>query len=316
MKRFWITLYRVLKAGVINFLRNLSLALPAIAVMSVTLFISLFLYIANATLSNTINQISNKISISIYLSDSVTNQQLKEFQTSLSKLPNVKSVGYISKDEALAIYKAENASNESLLTAVNETNNPLPASINVTPVDLNKIQDLKDFINQKKYQKLQDQQLGTSYAGDRKQAIDRIAKATTVMREAGIVGIIIFALVSALIIFNTLRMAIFNRRDEITIMRLLGARPWFIRGPFIVEASIYGIISALVSVGSIKLLFTISANSLQASSLGLLDISFSANYFNNHFWLLLGVQLLLGLTLGSLFAYIATRRFLKLKTSK
>ncbi|MEI8187362.1 MAG: permease-like cell division protein FtsX [Candidatus Saccharibacteria bacterium] len=316
MKKFWITFNRVIKTGFINFFRNLSLALPAIAVMTVTLFISLFLFIANVTFSNTINQINNKINITIYLADSITNRQLTNFEQQLKGLTNVKSVDYVSKDEALAIYKSENAGNQNLLNAVDETGNPLPASLNISPYDINKIQDIKNFINQKQYKSFQDAQLGTSYSGDRKQAIDRIAKATTVMREAGVVGIVIFALVSALIIFNTLRMAIFNRKDEITIMRLLGAKPWYIRGPFVVEACIYGFISALVSIGVIKIMFSIFSSSLEASSLGLLDIGYATKYFNNNFWLLVGIQLLLGLSLGALFSIIATARYLKLRTSK
>jgi cell division transport system permease protein len=316
MKRSWITFYRVLKAGFVNFFRNLALALPAIAVMTVTLFISLFLYVANVTFSNTISQISNKIDITVYLKDSVNQTQLNNFESQLRGLSNVKSVQYISKDEALAIYKSENAGNQNLLEAVDETSNPLPASINIAPYDINKIQDIKNFINQKQFIKLQDAQLGTSYSGDRKAAIDRIAKATKVLREAGIVGIAIFAIVSALIIFNTLRMAIFNRKDEITIMRLLGAKPWFIRGPFIVEASMYGFISAFISIGVIKIMFTIFASSLQASSLGLLDIGYATSYFNRNIWLLLGAQILVGILLGAIFSFIATARYLKLRTSK
>ncbi len=316
MKRSWITFYRVLKAGFVNFFRNLALALPAIAVMTVTLFISLFLYVANVTFSNTISQISNKIDITVYLKDSVNQTQLNNFESQLRGFSNVKSVQYISKDEALAIYKSENAGNQNLLEAVDETSNPLPASINIAPYDINKIQDIKNFINQKQFIKLQDSQLGTSYSGDRKAAIDRIAKATKVLREAGIVGIVIFAIVSALIIFNTLRMAIFNRKDEITIMRLLGAKPWFIRGPFIVEASMYGFISAFISIGVIKIMFTIFASSLQASSLGLLDIGYATSYFNRNIWLLLGAQILVGILLGAIFSFIATARYLKLRTSK
>ncbi len=316
MKRSWITFTRVIKSGFVNFFRNLSLALPAIAVMTVTLFISLFLYIANITFSNTINQISNKINITVYLSDKTTTRQLNDFENNLRNFPNVKKVEYISKDEALAIYKTENAGNQNLLNAVDETSNPLPASINITPFDINKIQDIKNFINQKQYLALQDSQLGTSYSGDRKQAIDRIAKATKVLREAGLIGIGVFALVSALIIFNTLRMAIFNRKDEITIMRLLGAKPWFIRGPFVVEASFYGVISALISIGVIKIMFSIFSSALEASSLGLLNIGYASRYFNQYIWLILLAQIVLGFSLGALFSIIATARYLKLRTSK
>ena len=87
-----------------------------------------------------------------------------------------------------------------------------------------------------------------SYSGQEKKAIDRITHATNVLKEIGIVAVAVFAAVSVLIIFNTIQMAIFNRRDEIQIMRLLGAGTWYIRGPFVVESIIYGILSAVISV--------------------------------------------------------------------
>ncbi len=111
-------------------------------------------------------------------------------------------------------------------------------------------------------------------------------------------------------------MAIFNRRDELTIMRLLGATTWYIRGPFVVESIIYGVLSAVVSVLLINALFVASSSALQASSLGLLDINYADNYFNGHFWLLLTVQLSLGILIGAASSIVATRRYLKFKTVK
>ena len=93
-----------------------------------------------------------------------------------------------------------------------------------------------------------------------------------------------FAIISALIIFNTIQMAIFNRRDEIQIERLLGASTWFIRGPFVVESILYGILSAIISMLLINSVFIAASSALQASSLGLLDISYAQQYFNDHFW--------------------------------
>jgi len=317
MHRKFTTLIRVFRNGIINFARNLSLAAAAIAVMTVTLTIILFSLIVNATFSNTINQITSKIDISVYLNDSVTTQQVNNLMTELKNLPNVRKVGYISQDQALAEYKTENLTNRSLLQALSVIGtNPLPASIEISPVNPDKIQIIKNFLDKPQNIALQDPQAGTSYSGNEKAAIDKIAHATDIIREAGVVAVIVFACISVLIIFNTIRMTIFNRREEINIMRLLGANSWYVKGPFIVESSLYGIISALISIFIIDILFAGSASALQASSLGLLDIGYANHDFRVHFWILLTLQLVVGILIGAASSYIATRRYLKLKTSR
>lgn len=130
--------------------------------------------------------------------------------------------------------------------------------------------------------------LKISYQKDRKTAIDNIAKATTFFKKAGLAGVAVFAVISMLIIFNTIRMAIFNRREELNIMRLLGASTWYIRGPFVVETVIYGIIAALVSVLLCKVALEIATSAFGANSLGLLDIEYASKYFAEHFWPILG----------------------------
>ena len=317
MHRKFTTLIRVFRNGIINFARNLSLAAAAIAVMTVTLTIILFSLIVNATFSNTINQITSKIDISVYLNDSVTTQQVNNLMTELKNLPNVRKVGYISQDQALAEYKTENLTNRSLLQALSVIGtNPLPASIEISPVNPDKIQIIKNFLDKPQNITLQDPQAGTSYSGNEKAAIDKIAHATDIIREAGVVAVIVFACISVLIIFNTIRMTIFNHREEINIMRLLGANSWYVKGPFIVESSLYGIISALISILIIDVLFVGSASALQASSLGLLDIGYANHDFKVHFWILLTLQLVVGILIGAASSLIATRRYLKLKTSR
>ena len=312
MKRRMITVGRVIHTGILNFMRNVTLATAAIAVMVVTLTIVLFSLIANATFSNTIAQITNKIDISVYLKDSDTPAQTKQFIGQIKKLPNVKAVSYLDKAAALKQYEQQNAGNQQLLTAINETTNPLPATILVKPVDLNKIQDIKSFLVKPNNAALQSDQ--PSYSGNRKEAIDKITHATDVLRKIGIVTVIVFAIICALIIFNTIQMAIFNRRDEISIMRLLGASTSYIRGPFVVESIIYGILSAVFSVLIVNSAFLASSNALQATSLGLLDINYANQYFDAHFWQLFALQLVLGIVLGAVSATIATRRYLKFKT--
>lgn len=308
-----VTFRRVIATGLTNFVRNAWLATAAMAVMVVTLTIVLFSVVTSATLNNTIAQINDKISISVYLNDSVTKTQREELVDRLGKLPNVRSVRYISKEQALAEYRAENSRNAALLQAVTETGNPLPASIQIDPIDTSKIQVIKSFLDEPQNVKLQDPQAGTSYSGDRKAAIDKIAHATNILRRVGVVAVILFAFISMLIIFNTIQMAIFNRRDELTIMRLLGASTWYIRGPFVVESTMYGIISAGISVATIYVLFLMAASGLQATSLGLLDINYADTYFHKHFWVLLALQVLVGIIIGAGSSIVATRRYLKFK---
>jgi cell division transport system permease protein len=317
MNRRLITLGRIFRTGAINFLRNATLAAAAIAVMVVTLTTILFSLITSATFSHTIGQIAGKINISVYLNDNVTNEQRDALMHKVRLLSEVKSVSYVSKNEALAQYEAENSNNKSLLQAINETGgNPLPASVEIDPYDPGKIDQIKTILNEPSTIALENPTAGTSYSGDRKEAIDKIANATDVLRRVGVVLVVLFALISMLIIFNTIQMAIFNRRDEITIMRLLGATTWYIRGPFVVESGIYGVCAAFISLGLIDLVFVLSSSALQATSLGLLDIAYAETYFHAHFLLLLTAQLLIGIVIGAVSSVIATRRYLKFKSPK
>jgi cell division transport system permease protein len=307
----FIKLERIAKSGTLNFGRNIWLAIAAIAMMAITLTIFLFAVVANATFSHTISDFNSHINISVYLKDTVTADQKNKLVTQLKTVDDVQSVTYVSKDQALKNYRAQNASNTQLLAAISETDNPLPASLIIQPYDPNRIGNIKNFLDKKENTALQSDP--TSYSGERKQAIDNIAKATHYFRQAGVVGIAVFVVISVLIIFNTIRMTIFNRRDELIIMRLLGASPWYIRGPFIVETMLYGVAAAALSIGVCAALFAVASSVLQASSLGLLDITYSSRYFSNHLWLIIVGQVGAGIIIGALSSILATRRYLKLK---
>ncbi|MBL8031824.1 MAG: FtsX-like permease family protein [Candidatus Doudnabacteria bacterium] len=280
--------------------------------MIITLTIILFSIIVNATFSNTVQQITEKIDVSVYLKDSVTDDQAKEFVRDIEKQSNVDSVIYLNKQAALRAFIAQNANNQKLLQAVSETDNPLPATIKIKPRDLNKLDQIRSYVTQPRWQKLQSDPVSDN--GERRQTIDKITHATNILREAGIVAVAVFALISVLIIFNTIQMAIFNRRDELQIMRLLGASTGYIRGPFVVETVIYGVISAIISILLINALFITASSSLQATSLGLLDISYSQQFFEEYYWRLLLMQLALGILIGAASSVIATQRYLKFKT--
>lgn len=314
MKRRLIVLERIVKAGCVNLIRNAWLSAAAIAVMVITLTIVLFSFMARVTFNHTISLINDKIDVSVYLKDDITKEQKEDLIAQTKQLKTVGSVTYVSKDQALETYKKDNQNNLNLLVAVSQTDNPLPASLKIKPVDPNNLEELKTFLEKPENKALQSSE--TSYSGDRKVAIDKITHATSFLQKAGLVGIIIFAMISMLIIFNTIRMAIFNRRDELNIMRLLGASTWYIRGPFIVETMLYGLIAAVVSVLICNALFSVSSTTLEASSLGLLDIKYANQYFLDHYWVILTVQIVIGIVIGAASSYFATRRYLKFKSSK
>lgn len=308
--RRFITIERVFKNGVINFGRNIWIAIAAIAMMAITLTILLFAFVANATFNHTIEELTEGIDVVVFLKDDITEPARNDLIEELRSVENVESVKYISKEQALKAYIQQNTDNPDLLAAISETDNPLPASIVIKPKDPNQIQSIQTFLDKAEQKALQSEP--TSYSGDRKAAIDKITRATRFFQQAGVVGIIVFILISMLIIFNTIRMAIFNRRDELIIMRLLGASPWYIKGPFMVETMLYGAVAAVISLAVCGALFAVSSQTLEASSLGLLDISYSGDFFSNNLWKILTIQISVGIIIGAASSAFATRRYLKL----
>lgn len=314
MGRRTTTTGRIVRTCFLYFVRNAWLAIAAMATMIITLTIILFSIIVNATFANQVDQITSKIDISVYLKDTVTSAQAKNFVSKIEQLQNVEEVTYLDKAAALRAFIRQNAGNDKLLAAVNETDNPLPATIKIKPKDLNKMDEIRSFVTKPEWQKLQSDPISDS--GERRATIDKITHATNILQRAGIIAVAVFALISVLIIFNTIQMAIFNRRDELQIMRLLGASTSYIRAPFVVETVIYGVLSAIISILIINALFITASSSLQATSFGLLDISYSQQYFQERYWQLLLMQLTLGILIGAASSVIATQRYLKFKTPK
>lgn len=314
MNHRMIALGRIIKAGAQNFVRNATLAIAAIAVMVITLTIVLFSLIANATFGNTIQQINDKIDVSVFLKDTIKVEEKDKLLADLKTLENVKLVTYQSKEDVLKEQQKPTDENLDLQLALAQIDNPFPATVHIKPRDPNKLQSIQNYLEQPTIQALQSNK--TSYSGDKKIALDNITQSTKFLRQAGLVGVLIFAIVSMLIIFNTIRMAIFNRRDELQIMRLLGATTSYIRGPFVVETIMYGVVSAIISVTLINSLFLVSGSAFAASNFGLLDIEFANNYFKDNFWVILASQLGIGILIGAISSAVATQRYLKFKTSK
>lgn len=246
-----LTFLRMFKYGFDSFIRNSWLSVAATAVMTITLLIIFTTFVAQNVLNDTVAALRNKVDMSIYLKTETTKADGDELITELQKLSSVKSVSYISAESARnQIIEANKADNNSM-DAIKEATNKLPATLRVVVNNINDTTQLQKFVDDNIVLKDHlNPDYKPSFAGERRNTIQSIARAVDFAQKAGIGAGSVFMIISALIIFNTIRMAIFNRREEIQMMKLIGANQAFIRGPFLVEASIYGVIAAVIAAGA------------------------------------------------------------------
>jgi len=303
-----ITFWRIFQAGLRNFLRNAWLSAAATAVMMVTLILMTFSFISNQALTHTIKSVTDKIDVSVYLLPTVTPDQANSFEQRLEATPNVASVSYVSQAQAVANYKSENANNPQLLQALDIAGGALPASIQIKAKDPTKLDAIAGVVNQPINKTLQDPSAPPSYSGNRKTTIDRIVHFSSFFKKISLVASIIFVVISILIIFNTIRMAIYTRREEIEIMKLVGATNWFIRGPFLIEAGLYGVIAAVLA-----LLFCYGLLLSGASKLGnYIDISSTVTLFRHYPVVVVLCEVIAGIAIGVTSSLLALLRYLKL----
>lgn len=303
-----ITFWRIIQSGGRNFMRNAWLSTAATAVMTVTLSIVAISFISNLALTSTIKGVTDKIDVSVYLKSGVTQEQVGAFTKSLKDSPNVAGVTYLSEAQAIAQYREQNKTNKQLLAALDIAGNALPSSLQIKAKDPKKLDDISAVVEQPDNKALLDPSAPPSYTGSRKTTIDKIVSFSNFFKSTGLVASAIFVIISTLIIFNTIRMAIFTRRDEIEIMKLVGATKWFIRGPFIVEAALYGIIGAFIAVTLSYVLLLGGGPKLGSY----VDVKSTIEFFRNYPALVIGVEMLIGVLIGMFSSLLAMSRYLKL----
>src|SRR6266496_56630 len=309
MRRGFTTVLRIFRYGLNNFSRNAWLTTAATVVMTITLLIIITTMFARFVFNDTIDQVRQKIDVSVYLKDEDTPAQVQDFARQLKAVPVVTSVDYVSKQQARTTFEEQNRAEFQQLQALAElgSDNPFPASLRIKTRDPNKLEGLNAVIGKNK--PLLDTSLPTSYSGDRKAAIDRIAQVSQFSETAGLVAAAVFVVISIMIVFNTIRMAIFNRKDEIEMMKLIGAEKRFIRGPFIVEAAMYGALAAIVSVILVYAVIIVKAHDLEQYEIA---VSGTIHFFQAWPVLILLTQLLVGVLIGVFSAQLAIRRYLRL----
>ncbi len=300
---------RMFVSGGKSFIRGGAVSAATLLIMTVTLAIISSLVFLSALLSYTLSMIENKVDVSVYFVTTASEQQIFAVRDQLEKLPQVTSVTYTSAADALTAFRARHANDQLTLQALDQLGgNPLDASLEVRATDPSEYQSIVNFLEASPALSSG----GTSiidrinYAQN-KEVINRLSLAIQATREIGFAIILLFALASILIAFATIRLAIYTTKDEIAVMRLVGASNAYIQGPFIVAGVITG---ALAAVLVLILLWpaTWYAGMKTAGWFGGFDLS---SYYLSHFALFFLILMLSGIALGSIASVLAIRRYLK-----
>ncbi len=309
-RRQWLTFVRMCRYGVNNFSRNAWLTIAATAVMTITLLIVFMTMSARQVLVDTVSQIKEKVDMSIYLQADTTQEQADEVKTELMKLSSVRKVTYVSAAQAREDNANNNKDNIDVLNAIKEATNKLPSTLRINLSDINDTTQLDEFVKTNVVLKAHiDPDRAPSFAGERRDAIQNIGRWVGFAEKVGLAASAVFVVISSLIVFNTIRMAIFNRKEEIQMMKLIGADRSFIRGPFVVEAIVYGFIAAIIATGAgIAILYSSSEKLLSYGVVVQPTIDFVTNYLA----IVLLVMILIGGTIGVLSSLFATRKYLKI----
>jgi cell division transport system permease protein len=310
MKRKLITLRRIFKAGIKNFFRNSWLSVAATAVMIVALVIMLTATVLNVTAYNAIAELSKNLKVSVYLKDNITAEQTEELRKAITTSPYVAEVAFTSKEDAQRNFTTSFQDDQKLLEGLALVGaGTLPASFDISVTNLSKLSEVGDIAKQEKFNQTVDSvSLGKT---DVKKTIDRAGSAQRFITLASIIAAALFAGVSILIIFNTIRMAIFTRAEEIRIMKLIGATPGYIRGPFLVEASMYGVLAGLVAASVV----TAGVLALGDKIANQAEFAETFDFFSSPAIIagMYGAAILIGILVGVISSMLAMEKHLKLK---
>ncbi len=238
------TFLRVWKTGFTNFWRNKWLSLAATSVMVITLVIISVLSGLFSLTAYSVNAIKDRVDISVYLNPGVPEAKIDLLKKELEANPKISAITYVSASQALENFKAIHAQDQMILDSLAElTDNPLPATIQVKALNIADYPQISDEINKSPNRDI----ISKVNFEDNRVLIDRLGRILDLIIRFGVVLAIIFSAIAVLVIFNTITLTIYNRREEVEIMRLVGATNWYIRGPFLVEAILYSISATVVT---------------------------------------------------------------------
>ena len=284
--------------------RQRLLSVATLVVMVMTLFAFGSLIVGNHILTSALNSIQEKIDISVYFKTTTPEDQILNIQKTLQQMGQVKSVQYISNAQALQIFEQQHASDPTISQALNELGtNPLSASLNIKANNPNDYPVIANYLNGSQVSGLVE---NVSY-NQNQLVIKRLAEIINISREAGLILTIILAFAATLIAFNTILIAIYSNREEVEIMRFVGASNTFISGPYIIEGVVYGIVAAVISLLILTPIVFVISPYMQVFIPG-----FSLQqYFIGNLVLLFLYEIIFGSIIGIISGMIALRRYLK-----
>lgn len=299
---------RVLKAGFMNFWRNGWVSLATILIMAMTLFTIGSIIFSRALILSTLDELQNKVDISVYFKTDAAESDIVLLKDSLLKLSEVKNVEYVSRDQELKNFKERHKDNALITQSLEELgSNPLGAALNIKAKNTSQYASIAKFLEDA----LKMEGVGSiidkiSYRQN-KIVIERLSKILDSSKKIGFAVSLILIIISILVVFNTIRMAIYTSKDEIGVMRLVGASNRFISGPFVVEGLLYGVIASVITM----LVFyplTMWLGPMTESFFGNINIY---NYYISNFAQIFFIIFFAGVGLGVISSLIAVRRYLK-----
>jgi len=298
-------LKRILKASWLNFRRNIGLSLATIFILLITISLITYLFLFRQISQFLIAELEAKVDISVYFREDSPEEEILKAEDELSKMSEVKEVEYISQEMAREKFIQKHKDNPLLMASLEEIGeNPFLVSLNIKAQKPEQYETLANFLENSDFKNYIEQPIDYY---QRKPIINKLSSITSVINKAGIGISIILILLSFLVAFNTIRLAIFNQREEIFIMRLVGASNWFIRGPFLFQGVIAGFFATLITI----LIFFLTCWGLGPKLEIFLPNFNLQDFFFQNLWILFSIQLLTGMILGIFSSLIAMRRYLK-----
>ena len=300
----FVALQRIIKTAMNSLWRNSWLSVASTLIMIVTLIV-ISVFVSLTIITNKVTDaLKDRIDMAAYIDDKVTQDQLYSLQKVISARTDVIKVTYISKDEALKRWQDRNSDNQKIRDVVTVENNPLPRSLEIKTKNPEDLENIAKMLESQEYSPLIKE---LSYKKN-KDMINRLIKITDFIKTMGWSMSIIFILISILVIYNTIRLTIFARSEEIAIMKLVGATDWYIRGPFVVEGIAYGILATFIASIILYIAFRFLMPWAQ-QYLGGFDLG--SGYLGVSFTMVVLLQLGVSILLGIGCSVFAVKRHLK-----
>jgi cell division transport system permease protein len=312
MEMLWTNIRRIVRGGLHNFWRNGFVSLASVLVMVITLSVLGSILFADAILSSSLNSIERKVDVTVYFTKDAPEEEIMSVKDRLEQLSEVASVTYTSRDQALTNFRDRYENDQTKIQALEELdNNPLRASLNIRAEDPSQYQAITEFLRGSDEGDALSSSKTTlideiSYQ-DKKVVIDRLSTILNTAERLGVVLMIVMVALAVIITFNTIRLAIYISREEIAIMRLVGASKSYIRGPFVVSGMLYGIVSGLITLILFVPVTYWLADVTQEFFIGF-DVFqyYLANFGYVTLWVIGS-----GIVIGALSSYLAVKRYLK-----